>query len=105
MNDEFRCCGAHIDDFVYCPYHPEAKVEAYRRVSPMRKPEPGMLLELMARFDIDPAQAVMIGDRETDIAAARAAGISGLRYQGGDLGSLVEGLLRQMGQGSQRDIL
>ena len=38
MNAEFAHRGAHIDAFYYSPYHPEAAVERYRRVSPCRKP-------------------------------------------------------------------
>lgn len=40
-----------------------------------RKPEPGSLLEAIARAECDPAKAVMIGDSATDVAAARAAQI------------------------------
>src|ERR1700739_2888934 len=34
--------GAHIDLFLYCPYHPAGVVEAFARVSEDRKPGPGM---------------------------------------------------------------
>jgi histidinol-phosphate phosphatase family protein len=33
--------GAHIDLFVYCPYHPDGVVEAFARTSEDRKPRPG----------------------------------------------------------------
>ena len=39
------------------------------------KPAPDMLLHLLDRFSIDPAQAVMIGDRPLDTASGRAAGM------------------------------
>ena len=35
-------CGAHIDLFLYCPYHPEGVVEDFARTSEDRKPRPGM---------------------------------------------------------------
>src|SRR5437868_4662418 len=41
MSAELAEEGAHIDEFVYCPFHPDAKLEAYRRESVHRKPGPG----------------------------------------------------------------
>lgn len=42
-----------------------------------RKPEPDMVLRVLAEGGVDPAAAVMIGDRPLDTAAGRAAGILG----------------------------
>src|SRR5262245_20222571 len=39
-----------------------------------RKPKPGMLLRAAERMDIDCASSVMIGDRWSDVEAAKAAG-------------------------------
>lgn len=39
-----------------------------------RKPKPGMLLQAAHDLDIDISESVMIGDRETDMEAGRAAG-------------------------------
>jgi D-glycero-D-manno-heptose 1,7-bisphosphate phosphatase len=85
MNVELARFGARIDAFVYSPYHPDGVVEAYRRESPCRKPGPGMLLDLLARFPVDPARTLMIGDRSTDIEAAHAAGVEGLLFAGGSV--------------------
>jgi D-glycero-D-manno-heptose 1,7-bisphosphate phosphatase len=44
-------------------------------VSPSRrKPAPDMLLEAAAAFDVDLSRSFMVGDREGDIQAGRAAG-------------------------------
>jgi phosphoglycolate phosphatase len=42
---------------------------------PMKKPDPGMLRLTIERAGGDPARALMVGDSETDIRVARAAGI------------------------------
>lgn len=68
--------GEHhlIDRFYYCPYHPEAVVEEYRRDHPWRKPHPGMLLQAARDLQLDLAQSWLIGDQQRDIEAGRAAG-------------------------------
>jgi D,D-heptose 1,7-bisphosphate phosphatase len=85
--------GGTVDDNRYCPYHPEAVVDAYRQAHPWRKPEPGMLLDLMRTWEIDPARCVMIGDQATDMQAAAAAGVAGHLFRGGNLLSFVRPIL------------
>jgi D-glycero-D-manno-heptose 1,7-bisphosphate phosphatase len=85
MAGEFARHGARIDAFVYSPYHPEGSVEAYRQETECRKPKPGMLRDLLARFPVDPARAVMIGDKPSDVEAAQAAGIEGILFEGGSV--------------------
>lgn len=89
MADELRRSGAHVDDWRYCPYHVEATVETYRRAHPWRKPEPGMLLDLMAHWPVDAARSLMVGDQPSDIAAAAAAGIAPHRFEGGNLAAAI----------------
>ena len=48
-----------------------------------------MILDLMDRWTIDPARSLLIGDRETDLAAAAAAGIAGHLYQSGSVDDLL----------------
>jgi D,D-heptose 1,7-bisphosphate phosphatase len=77
--------GAHIDDVRYCPHHPEAVVEKWRKDCHWRKPEPGMLLDLFRHWDVDRPASFLIGDKESDLAAARLAGLQGFIYTGGNL--------------------
>lgn len=94
MNDELRAAGAHIDDFRYCPHHPEASVAAYRTVCACRKPAAGMLLDLMKTWPVLRERSIMIGDRESDAEAGRAAGIASALVAPGGLESFVERLLK-----------
>lgn len=89
MNAQLRAQGAHIDDWRFCPYHPDGTVEQYSRAHPWRKPEPGMLLDLMEHWDIDTAASLLVGDQDTDMAAARAAGIAAHKFPGGNLRDFI----------------
>ena len=40
-----------------------------------RKPKPGMLLEAIEEYDIDPKASFMVGDRWGDVGAGKAAGV------------------------------
>ena len=62
--------GVQVDAWYFCPHHPD-----YTGVCRCRKPAPGMLEAAMHDFDAKPEDCVMYGDRTTDEAAAKAAGI------------------------------
>lgn len=76
VEQEFQKREINISKTFYCPYHIEAKVEKYRQDSFDRKPNPGMIVKAIAEFDVDPEQSIMIGDKETDMQAAKAANIA-----------------------------
>lgn len=97
MTDELAKIGAHIDAFEYCPYHPQATIAHYRRESRRRKPAPGMIVDLLARFPVDPANSLLVGDKETDLEAARRAGIVGHRFTAGNLATFLRSRLRFSG--------
>lgn len=76
MENEFNKHGIKITKTYYCPYHKEAKIEEYRQDSFDRKPNPGMILKAIEEFDINTENSIMIGDKETDIDAAKKAKIA-----------------------------
>ncbi|RMB00659.1 HAD-IIIA family hydrolase [Eilatimonas milleporae] len=85
MNDTLRQTGVCIAAFYYCPYHIDGVVERYVRHCPSRKPNPGMLTQALADWSIDPAGSVLLGDKDSDIEAARRAGIRGVLVTETDL--------------------
>ena len=68
--------GGRIDAIAICPHSPEQQCGC-------RKPKPGMLLELMARFGAAPEVTTMIGDTPADLLAGRAAGCRTLLVRSG----------------------
>ncbi len=59
-----------------CYTHPAAKIEQYRAEDDRRKPNPGMLLEAMSDFDVEPDETLYVGDRPEDEEAAKNAGVA-----------------------------
>ncbi len=96
LRRELEVQGARIDDARYCPFHPEGSVPAYRKETDWRKPAPGMILDLMQAWPVARDKSFFIGDKETDMAAARAAGIAGKLYNGGGLDKFVETFLAEI---------
>ena len=93
MVEEIRRAGGTVDDIRYCPFHEAATLPQYRRASEWRKPAPGMILDLIAKWELDPARCVLVGDQPSDMAAAEAAGVRGVRFDGFDLSNTVTPLL------------
>jgi D-glycero-D-manno-heptose 1,7-bisphosphate phosphatase len=76
MMDRFVKEGAPITAVYFSPDHPEYGVGSYRKESFDRKPNPGMLLRARDDLGLDLKRSIMIGDKETDIMAAKAAGVA-----------------------------
>ena len=89
IEHQLRSEGAAIDDWRYCPYHPDGSVERFRSTHPWRKPEPGMLLDLMNSWPVDRERSILIGDKESDIEAAWAAGVQPFIFTDGNLRDFV----------------
>jgi D-glycero-D-manno-heptose 1,7-bisphosphate phosphatase len=98
MDVALAAFGAHVDAWYYCPFHPDAVVPAYRHADhPDRKPNPGMLLRALADFAVPAERAFLIGDRASDIEAARRARVRGYLFEGGDLDALVAEAMGEAG--------
>jgi D-glycero-D-manno-heptose 1,7-bisphosphate phosphatase len=74
MRGRFQSEWITLDGVYSCPFHPEG-IGEFRREHEDRKPLPGMLLRAARDLHLDLGESLLIGDRCTDIAAARAAGL------------------------------
>ena len=73
---QFAAHGGAIDKVYFCPHHPTHAVGDYRRDCDCRKPKPGMFLQAIAEFGLDPAQCWTIGDNWRDVDAGANAGVA-----------------------------
>jgi D-glycero-D-manno-heptose 1,7-bisphosphate phosphatase len=64
--------GVFLDGIYHCPH------ETFENC-PCRKPQPGMILEAVEHFGIDPAGSYMVGDSPSDVEAGRSAGVMTVR--------------------------
>lgn len=90
MNGELAGHGARIDKFYYCPHYTEGPASGYVKACQCRKPLPGLILAAFAEWDIDREKAFLIGDKDSDMAAAAAAGIRGYKFAAGDLAEFLQ---------------
>jgi D-glycero-D-manno-heptose 1,7-bisphosphate phosphatase len=67
--------GIVLDGIYLCPHHPLSADPMHRNCE-CRKPKPGLILAAAHDLNLDVNGSILIGDQESDIAAARAAGIS-----------------------------
>jgi len=99
MKADLAAEGAHLDAIYWCPFHPDAVTEALRHPDhPDRKPNPGMILRALADWSLTPADVLMIGDKTSDMQAARRAGVAGHLFSGGDLDAFVTEKLAGLGR-------
>jgi D-glycero-D-manno-heptose 1,7-bisphosphate phosphatase len=75
MLGQFRVNDIHITAVYYCPYHPEATIDRFRKSSEMRKPNTGMLLQAALDHDLVLSESVIIGDSASDMVAGISAGL------------------------------
>ena len=68
LNRRLERTGARVDLTLACPHYPE---------HPDRKPRPGMFRKAAEMAALDRGRSWVIGDKTSDLEAARAAGLSG----------------------------
>jgi histidinol-phosphate phosphatase family protein len=76
-----------FDGFFVCPHAPEDACEC-------RKPKPKLILDAARALGIDPARCYVVGDRDSDVEAARNAGAIAIKVSGpAGLENAIEAIL------------
>lgn len=77
--EQFAKRGISIAHIYHCPHHPDITGPCE-----CRKPNAGMLLEAIETFSIQPQQSIMIGDKVSDMKAAKTAAIANRFFYSSD---------------------
>lgn len=99
LGGELHKSGARIDRIYHCPFHEGGTIPRYTKDSFDRKPRPGMLIRAMTDYPVVKERSFLIGDKQADLDAARAAGVRGFLFSGGDLAQFADWALADMGEG------
>jgi D-glycero-D-manno-heptose 1,7-bisphosphate phosphatase len=78
LSKRFEAHGIYFKDILFCPHHPVGSEKGDPSlIGPCecRKPQPGMLLEIQRKYNIDLSRAIYIGDSKADQGACEAAGV------------------------------
>lgn len=74
--DLLRHRSAFVDMVLACAYHDAGDGPLTVANHPMRKPNPGMLIEAASRLELDLRRSLIVGDKQADMEAGRRAGLS-----------------------------
>lgn len=108
LDAHLAAAGAFIDGWWACAFHGEGTGEYAQVNHPWRKPNPGMIEDAAKELSLDLAQSWMVGDRASDVAAGRRAGLRVLHVATGpesveadapscrDLAAAVDVILSEM---------
>lgn len=73
LSDELKKVDVKLSEIYYCPHH------SINEECICRKPNSLMIEKSLARFNIDPKQSYMIGDKMRDVECAEKAGVKGIK--------------------------
>jgi D,D-heptose 1,7-bisphosphate phosphatase len=75
MTQALAEAGAAIDAVYHCPHHPSGAVAVLTMDCDCRKPAPGMIFRAARELNLSLPDSILVGDKPSDIQAARAAGV------------------------------
>lgn len=83
ISEELKKYDAYIDDYFYCPHHPDAGIGKYKVNCACRKPNAGLYLAAMDKWAIDPNKSYVIGDKITDLIPGKLLGMQTILVETG----------------------
>jgi D-glycero-D-manno-heptose 1,7-bisphosphate phosphatase len=76
LRQELAYQGVNIAGVYHCPHHPDGNVCHLAIECDCRKPAPGLVRKAANELGVSLIDSIMIGDKPSDIEAARAAGVA-----------------------------
>lgn len=67
--------GVTVAGIYHCPHHPAGRVAEFAVECDCRKPAPGLILRAARELGLSLPDSLLVGDKPSDIQAARAAGV------------------------------
>lgn len=80
MRHTLATFGVQLAGVYHCPHHPQGSVEGLAVECDCRKPAPGLITRAAQELGLSLPDSLLVGDKPSDIEAARAAGV-GRAYQ------------------------
>lgn len=77
MMRELAAFGGYVEEIFFCPHHPDEGCDC-------RKPKPGMLQQIQAKYNFNFASTFFIGDSWVDVTAAKTVGCKPLLVETGN---------------------
>ncbi|MDO9576762.1 MAG: HAD family hydrolase [Candidatus Cloacimonadales bacterium] len=84
MLAELEQNGAQVTDIFYSPYHQEGTIEPFNIEHEDRKPGLGMFKQALQKYQFPIKDSFMIGDKYSDIAFGRKAGLTTILVRSGE---------------------
>ncbi|MBS9775624.1 MAG: D-glycero-beta-D-manno-heptose 1,7-bisphosphate 7-phosphatase [Fusobacterium sp.] len=75
MNKILKKDKVEIDEFYFCPHHPEKAKDKYKIECECRKPNNKLIEDAIKKYDIDRENSYMIGDKISDILAGEKSNL------------------------------
>jgi D,D-heptose 1,7-bisphosphate phosphatase len=75
MKQELAVADAAVEAVYHCPHLPAGTVAGLMVVCDCRKPAPGMIFRAARELNLSLPDSILVGDKPSDIKAARAAGV------------------------------
>lgn len=75
LKEDLKSQNIKILDIFFCPHHKDGSIEKYSINCSCRKPLPGLFNNAIKKYDINLKKSFSVGDKTSDITAAKAAGI------------------------------
>lgn len=75
MRTALSTAGVELTGVYHCPHHPNGTVAGLTQNCDCRKPAPGLILRAASELNLSLTDSLLVGDKPSDIQAARAAGV------------------------------